>query len=199
MFGRGKIMGPILVLAGLGICGVVGLFMGIGVYSEQTSISGAFLGAVLFGFLPMLILVGIGAYLTAAGRKEEAETEQIQKKQRILGMIQAKGQAPVGDIMIEMKMTQAQVTEAIYELVNLNLFTGFVDWEDMIFYSSDARMVGSNECPNCGGIREMVGKGVVKCPYCGVSLFIPPNTEDKQATPVPPKNQSEGTETLEKE
>ncbi|HID76697.1 MAG TPA: hypothetical protein EYP56_11965, partial [Planctomycetaceae bacterium] len=30
-------------------------------------------------------------------------------------------------------------------------------------YSADAAKIGTNQCPNCGGIREFVGQGIVKC------------------------------------
>ena len=64
--------------------------------------------------------------------------------------------------------------------------SGYIDWEKMTFYSEEASAVGSNQCPNCGGVREFVGKGVIKCPYCGVSLFIPPTAEQTHADPKPP-------------
>ncbi len=186
MFGKGKIMGPIMILVGVGICFVAAAFVAVGVYNEQVSKAGAVLGVALFGFLPLLLLAGVGAYLTISGRKEEKELEGIRKKERILGLIQAQGQANVGEIMVEMKMTREGVTHAIYELVAMELFTGYIDWDALTFYAEDAAAVGNNQCPNCGGVREMVGKGVIKCPYCGVSLFIPPNAEQTTATPQPP-------------
>lgn len=186
MFARGKIIGPILILAGVGICALVTIFIGVGYFSESTGIGGAVLGVVLFGFLPLILFAGVGAYLLISGRKEEEEIELIKKKQRVLGLVQSHGQVSVGEIMVEMDMTRDGVTNAIYELVSMDLFTGYIDWDAMTFYSKDASVVGSNQCPNCGGIREFVGKGVVKCPYCGVSLFIPPDAPQTTATPKPP-------------
>jgi hypothetical protein len=148
------------------------------------------LGVGLFGFLPLFLFAGVGVYLYISGGKEEAEVEQIRKKERILGLVQSQGQASVGSIMVELKMTREQVTNAIYELVAMGLFTGYIDWDALTFYSKDAAQVGSNQCPNCGGIRELVGQGVIKCPYCGVSLFIPPGTEQTTAEPKPPENLS---------
>lgn len=188
MFERGKILGPILILAGLGICVVVSGLMGVGYLTESVGLGGVSLGIILFGFLPFLILVGVGVYLTMSGRKETEELEEIRKKERILGLVQAQGQASVGSIMVEMKMTREQVTNSIYELVAQELFTGYIDWDALTFYSKDASAVGSNQCPNCGGVRELVGQGVIKCPYCGVSLFIPPTAEQTKATPQPPQN-----------
>ncbi len=189
MFGRGKLAGPILIVVGVAICGIAAAFMGVGLATENLAIEGAALGLILFGCFPLVLFAGVGAYLLVAGRREEAEREQIRKKERILGLIQAQGQVSLGEIMLEMEMDRQQVTNAIYELVSMGLFSGYSDWDALVFYSSDAARVGSNQCPNCGGIRELVGQGVVKCPYCGVSLFVPPGTEQTRATPIPPPDQ----------
>ena len=188
MFGTGKVVGLVLIGAGILVCVVVAGFMGVGVATGSTGAGGAALGLILFGFLPLLIFGAVGIYLYVTGRKEEAELAVIRKKERILGLIQAQGQASVGSIMMELSMTRDQVTNAIYELVAMDLFSGYIDWDALIFYSQDASAVGSNQCPNCGGVREMVGKGVIKCPYCGVSLFIPPQAEQTRAEPKPPED-----------
>ncbi len=189
MFARGKIIGPVLIAVGAGICAVVAAFMGVGVATEQVSMAGAALGSALFGFLPLILFAGVGAYLYISGGKEEVELEAIRKKERILGLVQSQGQASISSIMMELKMTREEVTNAFYELVSMGLFTGYIDWDSLTFYSKEAAAVGSNQCPNCGGIREFVGQGVIKCPYCGVSLFIPPGTEQTQAEPKPPAEQ----------
>jgi hypothetical protein len=188
MFANGKVMGLVLIGVGAAIAVIVTAFMGVGYVSGSTGIAGAALGAVVCGLVPLVAFAGVGGYLYVVGRKEEAELELVRKKERLLGLIQAQGQASVGPIMMEMDMTRDQVTDAIYELVAMGLFSGYIDWEKLTFYSQDAAAVGSNQCPNCGGIRELVGKGVVKCPYCGVGLFIPPNAEQTTAEPRPPES-----------
>lgn len=192
MFGNGKTMG--MVLAGVGLLIFIAAigFMGVGYATGSTGLPGAALGVLLCGVLPLLGFGAVGTYLVVTGRKEEAELELIRKKERILGLIQAQGQASVGPIMMELNMTRDQVTNAIYELVAMDLFSGYIDWEKLTFYSQDASAVGSNQCPHCGGVRELVGKGVIKCPYCGVSLFIPPTAEQTHAEPKPPANWSPG-------
>lgn len=195
MFSRGKIVGPILIVLGAGICLLVSAFMGVGIANQQLSPGGAALGIVLFGALPLFFFAGVGTYLLISGRKEEAEREIIRKKERILGLVQAQGQVSLSTIMMEMKMSREEVTNAIYELVAMGLFTGYADWDALTFYSREASQVGSNQCPNCGGIREFVGQGVIKCPYCGVSLFIPPGVENRRAEPRPPEAQAVSTQT----
>ncbi len=182
----GKTSGWIAIGIGVAILLIVGLFLGSGVYTGRLTIPGAALGIGLFGCLPMIALTAVGVFLLVRGRAEEKQMAAVRKQERLLGMIQAQGQVPLDRIMLELKMTREEVTNTIYEMVNLGLFTGYIDWEAMVFYSKDAQAVGTNKCPNCGGIREFVGQGIIKCPYCGVSLFIPPNTPNTRAEPQPP-------------
>jgi hypothetical protein len=116
----------------------------------------------------------------------------VRQKERLLGMIQAQGKVTLNTIMVEQHLNREQVQNYIYELVQQGLFSGYIDWKNATFYSQDASRVGSNKCPNCGGVREIVGKGIVKCPYCGVELFIPPDAPQTTATPQPPANWQPG-------
>ena len=174
--GTGKTAGLIMIICGSVICLGAVLFVVSGIAGGQVGIPGAILGIGLFGVLPLLLLGGAGAYLYSRGRAEESELKEIRKKERLLGLIQAQGKVSLGSIMIETKMNREEVKNAIYELVNQGLFAGYIDWSTQTFFSQDAARVGSTTCPNCGGVRELAGKGIVKCPYCGVELFIPPDT-----------------------
>ena len=186
MSATSKVIGLILILAGVIILVVVVGFIGSGLAAHQVGGPGAALGIGLFGVLPLILLAGVGTYLFVKGQAEQRELRDVQRKEQLLGLIQTQGQVSLGQAAIEMKMTRDQLTSAIYELVNQGLFAGYIDWKAQTFYSRDAARVGSNTCPNCGGVREVVGKGVVKCPYCGATLFIPPDAPQTAATPVPP-------------
>jgi hypothetical protein len=193
MLGRGKLVGGLLIAVGIGVFFIVTAFVVTGLATGQVQAAGAALGIGFLGCVPLLLLAGAGTFLVITGRKDEAEKEMLNKKQQILGMIQTHGQASLSEVMLEMELNREQVTQAIYELVSMGLFSGYTDWEALIFYSKDAAQVGSNSCPNCGGIRELVGKGVVKCPYCGVALFIPPDAEQTTATPTAPEDLPESS------
>ncbi|MBI5651352.1 MAG: hypothetical protein HZC40_13065 [Chloroflexi bacterium] len=174
----GRIIGIILIVAGLAICGIVSLFLFVGASGggpEGSALSnaGAILGVALFGVLPLLILGGVGVFLFIRGGQEEAEMVEIRKKERLLGMIQTQGKVALGSAALELKMTRDQLKNAIYELVNQGLFSGYADWGKGEFYSKDLAQMQTTKCPNCGGEREAVGKGLVKCQYCGVELFLP--------------------------
>jgi hypothetical protein len=187
MVGSGRTVGIILIVAGLVICAAVSLFIGSGLFTGYANnVTPIILGISLFGVIPLLILGGVGIFLFIRGGAEAKEMAEVEKKQRIVGMISAQGQVPIANVAVEMKLTRDQVKTYIYDLVNQGLFTGYIDWNQGMFYSKDAASVGSNRCPNCGGVRELVGKGIVKCPYCGVELFIPPDAPQTKAPPAPP-------------
>jgi hypothetical protein len=173
----GRIVGIILVAAGLVICGIVSLFLGVGALAAGegpgVSRAGAILGIALFGVVPLLILGGVGIFLVVKGGQEAIEMQDVKKKERLMGMIQAAGKVSLPNAAIELKMTRDQVKDAILELVNQGLFTGFINWQEGTFYSKDVAQMQTTKCPNCGGEREAVGKGIVKCPYCGVELYLP--------------------------
>jgi DNA-directed RNA polymerase subunit RPC12/RpoP len=175
----GRTIGIILIVAGVLICGVVSLFMGIGALAAGegpgVSRAGAVLGIALLGVVPFLILGGVGVFLFIKGGQEAVEMADVRKKERLMGMVQAAGKVSLANAAIELKMTRDQVKNAILDLVNQGLFSGYINWQEQMFYSKDLSQMQSTKCPNCGGQREAVGKGLVKCPYCGVELFLPPS------------------------
>ncbi len=182
------------IALGLAVAALIvsGGFMASGLAVHKLSVPGAVLGFILFGALPAMVLGAIGVYLLVKGKAEAKEQAEAEKLQRLLGMIQSHGQVSLGQVMVEMKMTRQQITQALYDLVSLGLFTGYIDWESMTFYASDAAKMVTNVCPNCGGTREFVGKGIVKCPYCGATLFIPPDAPNTRAEPKPPPSGGQG-------
>ena len=173
----GRIIGIVLIVAGLLICGVVTLFMGVGALAAGegpgVSRAGAILGIALFGVAPWLILGGVGVFMFIKGGQEATEMADVRKRERLMGMIQAAGKVSLASAAIELKMTRDQVKNAILDLVNQGLFSGYTNWQEQMFYSKDLSQMQTTKCPNCGGQREAVGKGLVKCPYCGVELFLP--------------------------
>jgi hypothetical protein len=176
MMTTGRIVGIVLMVAGLAICGIVSLFLGLGAAGSGPaglSMAGAVLGIALFGVAPLLVLGGVGVFMFIRGGQEAAEMVDVQKKERLMGMIQAAGKVSLASAAIELKMTRDQVKNSILELVNQGLFTGFINWQEQTFYSKDVAAMQTTKCPNCGGEREAVGKGIVKCPYCGVELYLP--------------------------
>jgi len=169
--GQGKTVGVILIAIALVIFLVAGLFLLSGMSEGRLRGSGLMLGLGLTLVL-VLPLLAVGAVMLRQGRGEARQFAQAEQEKRILNIVQTHGQVRVGDVVIEMNLTRDQVRDYIYDLVGKGLFTGYINWQDGILYTRQASEMQTTKCPNCGGVREVVGKGVVKCPFCGSELFL---------------------------
>ncbi len=170
----GKTIGIILIVIGVGICVVSGAWLLASAVGPQRTLAltGALLGGA-FAFILAAPAVGAGVFLFVRGQREAAQMAQVEKQQRLLGMIQAQGQVSIFDAAIELDVNRDQVKNWIYALVDKDLFAGYINWDQGTLYSRDAsQMRGNNRCPNCGGELRLAGKGVVKCPYCGAEIFL---------------------------
>ncbi|NOZ27332.1 MAG: zinc ribbon domain-containing protein [Chloroflexi bacterium] len=172
MVGMGRITGIILVIAGIVLCLAVGVFLASGVLTGRLTISAGLLGMVLV--LPVvLILVGVGGYVAVRGRQEAIEFAEVEKEKQVLNMVLTQGQVRISDVALEMNASRDQVEAWVRDLVGKGLFSGAVNWKDGILYSREAsQMRADQRCPNCGGQLELVGKGVIECPYCGSQVFL---------------------------
>ena len=86
---------------------------------------------------------------------------------------------PLGDeprpvvTAVELQVPRDEVKNWIYRLVGLGVFTGYINWDDGVLYSAQASKLRElTNCKKCGGEVKLVGKGVVKCPYCGTEYFL---------------------------
>ncbi len=170
----GKTIGIILIVAGIGVCVVAGVWLLVGSLGPESNlqISGAVLGLAL-AFVIAAPLVGAGVFMLVKGRQEAAEFAEVEKERDLLGMVKTRGQVGIADVSLELDVSRDQVKAWVYDLVDKGLFAGYVNWDEGTLYSQDAsKMRGQNKCPNCGGQLELAGKGVVKCPYCGAEIFL---------------------------
>ncbi len=170
----GKTLGIILILAGVGIGLALGLWLASGLLSPggNLQITGAILGFALVFIFLVLPLVGVGFFLTIKGQQEVVAMAEVEKEKKILNMVSVQGKVTLSTVVLELGATLDQVKNYVYDLVGKGLFTGYIDWKSGTLFAKDAAAMQTNKCPNCGGERELVGKGVVKCPYCGAELFI---------------------------
>ena len=172
MVGQGKMVGVILIVVGLILGLVASLWLISGVTEGSLGASGFILGLALVLFILVLPLSGAGGYLLISGRGEEREFAEVERERRILNMVKTQGQVRVSDVALELNLSRDQVRDYIYDLVGKGLFTGYINWNEGILYAKEAQEMQTTKCPNCGGERELVGKGIVRCPYCGSELFI---------------------------
>lgn len=169
----GKTLGIILIVGGLVVGGIIIALMSV--YRGEGSLtSGAATLGIVIGFLVLVLpQLGFGAYLLMRGRQEAVVAESAGKQRKMLGMIKARGQVNIADLAIELQSSRDQVQGMIYELVNMGLYSGYINWSEGTLYSSEASELRTlDRCKNCNGQLELAGKGVIRCPFCGTEYFL---------------------------
>ena len=157
--------------------GLLVLFLGGLWLLAETLEQGARLSTLVFGLGVIIVVVTlpcliIGGILLRQDRGREREMQEVEQEKRLLTTVLTRGQVPISDLAIEMNLTRQQVQVYLYDLVGKGLFTGYVDWKRGILYAREAAQMQQSTCPNCGGQREIVGKGIARCEYCGADLFL---------------------------
>ncbi len=168
----GRLTGVILVVAGFGITIIAGLWLASQVADEQLEAGGALIGAGL-AFIPIALLVGSGIYLYVKGGQEAAKESVMQQQRKLLDIVRSRGQVKIHDVALEMGMSVDTIKDMIHDLVGLQVFSGYVNWDDGTLYSADANKLRDLEqCQHCGGEIDLAGRGVAICKFCGTEYFL---------------------------
>mgnify|MGYP001337993614 FL=1 len=170
----GRTLGIILIIGGIVVGAIIVALMLV--YRNEGSLTAgaATLGIVLGLLVLSLPQLGFGAYLLMRGQQEAAVAETAGQQRQLLGMVKARGQVPISDLALEMRLPRDQIQQMIYELVNMGLYSGYINWNEGVLYSSQASELRQlDRCKNCGGQLELAGKGVIRCPFCGTEYFLP--------------------------
>ncbi len=167
-----RLLGITLIATGLLILFLGGLWL-MAEMLEQ----GAPLSTLVFGLSLIIVVLTVpclvvGGLLLHYGQAQERELFEVEQEKRLLTAVLTRGQVSINDLAREMGLSRPQVQRYLYDLVGKGLFTGYVDWKRGILYAREVADMPSDSCPNCGGQREIVGKGVARCAYCGAELFL---------------------------
>jgi hypothetical protein len=168
----GRLVGIILVAVGFGVAVIAGLWLALQVSSHQISTGGAVVGAGI-AFIPVALLAGFGIYMYVQGGKEAVQESAMHKQRQLLDIVKSRGEVGVSDLAMEMGVKVDDVKSMVHQLVGLQVFSGYINWDKGILYSTDASSLrGLEKCKNCGGEITLVGKGVVVCKFCGTEYFL---------------------------
>jgi ribosomal protein S27AE len=173
MAASGRLVGWILIGAGA----VIGAFISAWILAAKSDgdleTTGAVFAFMLLFAVVVLPMIGGGIYFLVKGQAEAKDIERVQEQRRLLDIVTTRGQVAISDLVLELKSTRDRVQNDLHELVGRGLFSGYVDWSKGMLYSVEAsKLQGQQTCPNCGGQLQLVGKGLVKCPYCGAEIFL---------------------------
>jgi hypothetical protein len=89
------------------------------------------------------------------------------------GLVTARARIGLEELGRELNAPPALLRAWIYRAVGAGELQGYMDWNKGIIYSREARVLKSaRRCPGCAGKLELVGRGVVQCPYCDTEIFL---------------------------
>ncbi|MBX3065599.1 MAG: hypothetical protein KF726_21665 [Anaerolineae bacterium] len=165
-----RLVGILLIVIGLviGVVAAVWLFT-----NEGLEPSARILGLGIALLVIVAPLVGGGIYLTTMGKQESNQAAEAAKQRQLLNTVLSRGSVPIADVAIEMQIPQEKLRDMIYALVGLGVFSGYINWDKGVLYSSEAsKLREMTKCPNCGGEITLAGKGVAKCRFCGTEFFL---------------------------
>jgi len=165
-----RLVGVILIVLGLavGVIAAAWLFTNEGLEGPARILG---LGIALVVLVAPL--VGAGIYMAAFGGQQAREQQEASRQRKLLNIVQTRGQVKMDDLVLEMQLPREEVKNMIYSLVGLGVFSGYVNWDKAVLYSSDASHLRElKQCPNCGGEITLSGKGVAKCRFCNTEFFL---------------------------
>lgn len=170
---QGRLIGVILMVVGFGIAVIAGLFLAVQAGSDEGLSGGGVVVGAGLAFIPIALFVGFGIFMYVKGGQEAEAESEMEKQRQLLDIVQSRGQVNINNVAIEMNTNIDAVKNMVHQLVGLQVFSGYIDWKDGTLYSSEASNLRElDNCKNCGGEIELVGKGVVACPFCGTEYFL---------------------------
>jgi DNA-directed RNA polymerase subunit RPC12/RpoP len=173
MPGQGRTIGIILIAIAAVVFVIAAVLVIAQASTAETTTTGAILGMLIVTLVVVLPLGAGGIYLFVKGKQESAAYGEVAQQKKILNMVLAQGKVSLSEVALELNVPRDQVEDMVRDLVGKELFSGAINWQDGVLYSRQAsQMKADRKCPNCGGQVDLVGKGVIKCPYCASEVFL---------------------------
>lgn len=118
----------------------------------------------------LYVILGLGLVIFAYLHALRYRRDRL--KEKMLNIIESRGKVNLQLLAKELKVSSKALEGLIYEVVGEKRFKGYIDWRAGEIFMDTAIKMESNRCPTCGAFVEMVGKDLVKCPYCGTETFL---------------------------
>ena len=113
-----------------------------------------------------------GWHDAARGRVYSAK-ELRERQTRLAAIVTARGQIHMDDLVHELSAPRELTRTWMYELVKRGEFSGYINWDEGVLYSKEARhLTEAGRCPHCNGELTLAGQGVIRCKYCGSEIFL---------------------------
>jgi hypothetical protein len=113
-----------------------------------------------------------GWHDAARGRVYSAR-ELGERQTRLAAIVSARGQIRMEDLAHELSAPRELTRTWMYELVKRGEFSGYINWDEGVLYSREARrLTEAGRCPHCSGELALAGKGVIRCRYCSSEIFL---------------------------
>ncbi|MCC7446948.1 MAG: hypothetical protein IT324_05990 [Anaerolineae bacterium] len=167
---QNRLIGIILIVVGI----VIGFVAAVWLFTnEGLTGPGRILGLGIALLVLVAPLVGGGIYLASMGGKESRQQIDAAQQRKLLNIVQTRGEVKLDDMVLEMQLPRDRIKDMIYSLVGLGVFSGYINWNEGVLYSSEAsKLRDLKQCPNCGGEITLTGKGVARCRFCGTEFFL---------------------------
>lgn len=163
-----------LFILGCGWLGIMVLFVLSGLHEGKLEgLAPAILGIGFFGLIPALLFWVVGALFWRRSATEAAQGRDVHLREEVLERVTTRGRVKLDDLAQELRASPKAIEEAIYDIVGMKLFTGYVNWPGREIIAMEAEQISGDKCPNCGGAIELAGKSMARCPYCGTQIFLP--------------------------
>ena len=165
-----RLAGIVLIVVGIAVGAIAAAWL----FSNEDLTSPArILGLGLALIVLVAPMVGAGIDLAAFGGQQAKQNVEASQQRLLLNIVQTRGQVKIDEVVVEMQVPRERVRDLIYSLVGLGVFSGYINWDKGVLYSSDASKLRElTKCPNCGGEIELSGKGVARCRFCGTEFFL---------------------------
>lgn len=168
----GRVFGIMAIIIGIGLTALAGLWLATQFSAGELESGGLILGAFL-AFVVIAPVFVFGIFMVIRGGQEAERESEMAQQRRLLDIVRSRGQVDVRDLAMEMQASMDEVKAMVHQLVGLQVFSGYINWESGVLYSEQASALRDlDKCRNCGGNIELAGKGIAKCPWCGTEYFL---------------------------